>query len=174
MIHLSLCFAPLVKRVKTKAMLPECKYHKFLKIFCEEKTFGKYSSLNSQDLPTYQHKIHFTLWLADTYYFTKGITNLTRFHNVTMKLQWQNNPPLAFFSRKYIMYLINILTFEGLSLLMIVVLPLLSSPRHKTWTSFFLRPSKPESLSSNPIMWGKDSQISCKSGKNIYILTLAP
>ena len=87
MIHLSLCFAPLVKRVKTKAMPPERKLHKFLKTFCEEKTFGKYSSLNSQDLPTYQHKIHFTLWLADTYYFTKGITNLTRFHNVTMKLQ---------------------------------------------------------------------------------------
>ena len=58
------------ERVKTKTMLPEHKLHKFLKSFCEEKAFGKYSSLNSQDLPTYQHKIYFTLWLADTYYFT--------------------------------------------------------------------------------------------------------
>lgn len=34
---------------------------------------------------------------------------------------------------------------------MMVVLPLLSSPKHKTLTSFFLRPSQPDSLSSSPI-----------------------
>lgn len=43
------------------------------------------------------------------------------------------------------------LTFDGLSWLMMVVLPLLSRPRHKTLTSFFLRPSQDESLSSSPI-----------------------
>ena len=41
------------EKVKTKAMLPERKLHKFLKSFWEEKAFGEYSSLNSQDLPTY-------------------------------------------------------------------------------------------------------------------------
>lgn len=45
----------------------------------------------------------------------------------------------------------RLLTFEGFSLLMIVVLPLLSKPRHKTWTSFFFRPSHPASLSNNPM-----------------------
>lgn len=45
----------------------------------------------------------------------------------------------------------HVLTFDGLSWLMMVVLPLLSSPRHKTLTSFFLRPSQDESLSSSPI-----------------------
>lgn len=34
---------------------------------------------------------------------------------------------------------------------MIVVLPLLSNPRHKTWTSFFFSPSHPASLSNNPM-----------------------
>lgn len=34
---------------------------------------------------------------------------------------------------------------------MIVVLPLLSRPRHKTWTSFFFSPSHPASLSNNPM-----------------------
>lgn len=45
----------------------------------------------------------------------------------------------------------NILTLDGLSWLMMVVLPLLSSPRHRTLTSFFLRPSQDDSLSSSPI-----------------------
>lgn len=45
----------------------------------------------------------------------------------------------------------HVLTFDGFSWLMMVVLPLLSSPRHKTLTSFFLRPSQDESLSSSPI-----------------------
>lgn len=45
----------------------------------------------------------------------------------------------------------SLLTFEGFSLLMMVVLPLLSKPRHKTWTSFFFSPSHPASLSNNPM-----------------------
>lgn len=47
--------------------------------------------------------------------------------------------------------MVVLLTFEGLSLLMMVVLPLLSKPRHKTWTSFFFSPSHPASLSNNPM-----------------------
>lgn len=45
----------------------------------------------------------------------------------------------------------DILTLGGFSWLMMVVLPLLSSPRHKRLTSFFLRPSQVDSLSSSPI-----------------------
>lgn len=45
----------------------------------------------------------------------------------------------------------DVLTLTGFSWLMMVVFPLLSSPKHKTLTSFFLRPSHPDSLSSSPI-----------------------
>lgn len=50
---------------------------------------------------------------------------------------------------------LQVLTWGGLSWLMMVVLPLLSSPRHKTLTSFFLRPSQLVSLSSSPIKLDK-------------------
>lgn len=42
------------------------------------------------------------------------------------------------------------LTFEGLRRLIMVVLPLLSRPRHRTFTSFF-SPSHPANLSNSPI-----------------------
>lgn len=57
------------ERAKKKAKWPEGKLGKFVKIFWEKKTFGKYSSLNNQDLPTYLHKIYCKIWLTDTYYF---------------------------------------------------------------------------------------------------------
>lgn len=51
----------------------------------------------------------------------------------------------------------QVLTLGGLSWLMMVVLPLLSSPKHKTLTSFFLRPSHLVSLSSSPIALDEDA-----------------
>lgn len=52
------------------------------------------------------------------------------------------------------------LSIWRLGLLMIVVLPLWSSPRQKAGTSFSFRPSNPASLSSNPVMWFKYLQTS--------------
>lgn len=40
-----------------------------------------------------------------------------------------------------------------------VVFPLLSSPKHSTLTSFFLRPSHPDSLSSSPIRPSQNNTI---------------
>lgn len=158
---------------KKKAMLPENKLSKSVKIFWEKKAFGKYSSLNNQNVPVYPHKgytanygwpIHTTLG-----YYKDFIIWL---HEVIManKLFFT----VTFSSRKQEKHLTKILTFEGFSLLMIVVLPLLSSPRHKTWTSFFFRPSNTESLSSNPIMWLQHWQTSCKSGKRKIYYPQAP
>lgn len=42
------------------------------------------------------------------------------------------------------------LTLEGFSWLMMVVFPLLSNPRHRTFTSFF-NPNHPANLSNSPI-----------------------
>lgn len=58
---------------------------------------------------------------------------------------------IIMFSTKYQRAQFYVLTLEGFSWLMMVVLPLLSRPKHKTLTSFFLRPSQPDSLSSSPI-----------------------
>lgn len=49
-------------------------------------------------------------------------------------------------------------TLDGFSWLMMVVFPLLSRPKHSTFTSFFFRPSHPASLSKSPIcLFGWDA-----------------
>lgn len=58
---------------------------------------------------------------------------------------------------------LEVLTLAGFSWLMMVVFPLLSSPKHKTLTSFFLRPSHPDSLSSSPIRLNQ-----CHTINNVY------
>lgn len=45
------------------------------------------------------------------------------------------------------------LTFSGLSLLIMVVFPLLSSPIQRTLISFFFMPNQLDSLSKNPMIW---------------------
>lgn len=141
MIHHSLCFVSLVKREpKRKQCYLKVNFTNLLGFFKKKKkTFGKYSRLNNQDSPIYLHKIHCKLCLIDIYYF-----KLLQVNRIS-KYDYMNNDGnnycnnmqkyfcmLTFSNRKYIKHLTKILTFEGLSLLMIVVLPLLSSPRHKT------------------------------------------